>query len=119
VPRRAPVALGGDATNTARFLNVLGGDDGTGGAALSSVESAPLSLLGAPGPFMTQRTHLSQPRVYAGGALVGRFLYVAGGSSGGVALGTVERAAVLDPAERGVLKLTDPLIPTVMGWGRL
>lgn len=101
-PRRAPVTLGGDATATARFLHVIGGDDGAGGAT-GTVESAPLSLLGTPGPYATQRTQLVQPRAFAGGALVGRFLYVAGGSNGGAALDSVERAAVLDPADRGQL----------------
>jgi hypothetical protein len=100
--RRAPVALGGDATATARFLHVVGGDDGAGNA-YDTVESAPLSLLGAPGAYATQRTRLVNARAFAGGALVGRYLYVAGGSNGGTALATVERAAVLDPADRGQL----------------
>lgn len=98
-PRRAPVALGGDATSTARFLHVVGGDDGTG-LATDTVETAPLSMLGAPGAFAAQRTRLGQARTFAGGARIGRFLYVAGGSDAGAALDSVERAAVLDPADR-------------------
>ncbi len=101
-PRRAPVTLGGDATATARFLHVIGGDDGAG-KATGTVESVPLSLLGAPGAYAPQRTQLVQPRAFAGGALIGRFMYVAGGSNGGAALDSVERAAVLDPANRGQL----------------
>ncbi|HEX9052442.1 MAG TPA: hypothetical protein VF841_18090 [Anaeromyxobacter sp.] len=102
VARRAPVALGGDATSAARFLHVVGGDDGAG-TELATVETAPLSLLGTPGPFQTQRSRLNQARTLAGGARIGRFLYVAGGSSAGAALATVERAAVLDPADRGTI----------------
>jgi large repetitive protein len=101
-PRRAPVLLGGDATATARFVHVLGGDDGVGGA-YDTVETAPLSMFGAPGPYAVQRTRLSHARAFAGGALIGRFLYVAGGSDVGVPLATVERAAVLDPADRALL----------------
>lgn len=97
--RRAPVALGGDASNAARFLHVLGGDDGTG-SAFATVETTPLSLLGVPTRFFTQRTQMNQPRAFAGGAQIGRFLYVAGGSAGGTALKTVERAVVLDPDVR-------------------
>ena len=48
------------------------------------------------------------PEVFAGGALIGRFLYVAGGSSGGSPRKTIERAAVLDPEKRG--QVTDLLI---------
>ncbi len=100
VARRAPVALGGDATSAARFLHVAGGDDGAGNA-YDTVESAPLDLFGVPSPFVAQRTRLAQARAFAGGALIGRFLYLAGGSASGTALNTVERAYVLDPAQRG------------------
>jgi len=100
VARRASVALGGDATAAARFLHVAGGDDGAG-AAYDTVESAPLDVFGAPSPFMTQRTRLAQARAFAGGALIGRWLYLAGGSAAGAPLASVERAYVLDPAQRG------------------
>ncbi len=100
VARRAPVALGGDATSVARFLHVAGGDDGAG-VAYDTVESAPLDMFGVPSPFFVQRTRIAQARAFAGGTLIGRFLYLAGGSAGGSALNTVERAYVLDPAQRG------------------
>jgi hypothetical protein len=98
--RRAPVALKGDATIAARYLHVVGGDDGVG-AAYDTVESSALTLLGVPQPFMAQRNRLTQARTFAAGTTIGRYLYVAGGSNSGVALDTVERAAVLDPARRG------------------
>jgi hypothetical protein len=67
------------------------------------VESSALSLQGVPSPFFTQRNTLAQPRTFAAGAQVGRFLYVAGGSSGGTVFDTIERAVVLDPEERGAV----------------
>lgn len=114
VARRAPVVLGGDATATARFLHVFGGDDGT--AVLGTVETSALTLVGAPSPFSSQRYGLVVPRTLAAGTRIGRFLYVAGGSSvagGGAPLDTVERAYVLDPANRGevtdlLLEIADP-----------
>lgn len=100
VPRRAPVVLGGDATATARFLYAIGGD--SAGPGLSSVETAPLSLLGQPGGFFVQRQGtLQAARTLAGGARLGRWLYVAGGTTGSVRLASVERASILDPARRG------------------
>lgn len=114
--RRAPIVLGGDATPTARFLHVLGGDDGT--SALGSVETSALSLVGAPAAFRVQRDGLVEPRTLAAGARIGRFLYVAGGSSaagGGSPLATVERAYVLDPADRG--EVTDLLLDVAESGG--
>ena len=105
--RRASVALGGNATSAARYLHVIGGDDGTG-AAFDTVESSSLSLLGVPSNFVPQRTKLNQGRAFAGGAALGRFLYVAGGMNGTTRLDSVERAPVLDPSKRG--EVTDLLL---------
>jgi hypothetical protein len=105
--RRALVALGGDATTAARFLHVFGGDDGTGGAAFDTVESSALSLIGVPGAFAVQRNRLTQPRAFAGGARLGRWLYAAGGSSSGAATKTVERAFVLDPSSSRRTQVSD------------
>lgn len=104
--RRAPVVLGGNATTAARYLHVIGGDDGT--APLDTVETSALDRLGIPGAFVTQREKLTQPRTNAAGANIGRFLYVAGGADAGAPLDTVERAVVLDPAERE--EVTDLLL---------
>lgn len=117
--RRAPVVLGGNATPAARFLHVIGGDDGTG-AALATVESSPIApststsaRVGQPTGFAPQVTMLQQARTLAGGALVSfqgsrPYLYVAGGSQAGaggarVRLTSVERAAVLSPDDRGAV----------------
>ena len=85
--RRAPVVLGGNATSAARYLHVIGGDDGT--APLDTIETSSLDRLGIPGAFVTQREKLTQPRTNAAGATLGRFLYVAGGADGGTPLDTV------------------------------
>ncbi|MFZ5440031.1 MAG: hypothetical protein ACOZQL_08470 [Myxococcota bacterium] len=107
IARRAPVVLGGNATTAARYLHVIGGDDGA--RPLATVETSALDVLGVPGPFVTQRYQLEQPRTNAAGANVGRFLYVAGGADdAGVALDTIERAVVLDPDERE--EVTDLLL---------
>lgn len=106
LPRRAPATLAGDATLAARFLHVVGGDDG--GTAHATVESSSLDQLGAPSPFFTQRERLTQARAFAGGATIGRYLYVAGGSDGTSRFDTVERAAVLDPRQRE--QVTDLLL---------
>lgn len=105
-PRRAPVALGGDATTAARFLHVMGGDNGNGGA-FDVVETSALTFVGVPGAYFDQRNRLAQARAFAGGTRIGRWLYLAGGSSNGVQLKTVERAFVLDPASPRRTQITD------------
>jgi hypothetical protein len=104
--RRAPVVLGGNANSAARYLHVISGDDG--GTALDTVETSALDRLGIPGAFVTQRERLQTPRTNAAGANLGRWLYVAGGTDGGTALDSVERAVVLDPAQRE--EVTDLLL---------
>jgi hypothetical protein len=118
VGRRAPVALTGNASSSARYMHVIGGDDGAGNA-LASVESSALGLLGTPAPFFIQRNRMATARTLAGGAQIGRFLYVVGGQSGGSALTTVERAAVLDPKVRGEIidLLLDPRDGQGLGTG--
>lgn len=104
--RRAPVVLGGNANSAARYLHVIGGDDG--GIELGTIETSALDRLGVPGAFVTQRERLQTARTSAAGANLGRWLYVAGGAADGGALDTVERAAVLDPAARE--EVTDLLL---------
>lgn len=114
--RRAPVALAGNASNAARYLHVLGGDGGSG-AALDTVETSPLGLLGVPAPFFAQRNKLKQARAFAGGATIGRFLYIAGGSSAGTPQSSVERAYVLDPDQRGEITNLALELDTTAGVG--
>lgn len=104
--RRSPVVLGANATAAARFLHVIGGDDGA--TPLDTIETSALDRLGVPGAFVPQREKLTQPRTHAAGAAIGRWLYVAGGSNDAGVLDTVERAVVLDPADRE--EVTDLLL---------
>ncbi|MEE8410206.1 MAG: hypothetical protein V3T05_11415, partial [Myxococcota bacterium] len=104
--RRAHGAAVVGATRAARYLYVVGGDDGTAAGALSSVEVAPLALTGEVAqPFKNTRYGLAAPRTHLGLVRAGRVLYAIGGSNDqGLAVATVERAVVLDPTE--VLSLT-------------
>jgi hypothetical protein len=116
--RRGPVAMGADATTTARFLHVAGGDSGAG-TTFDTVESAPLTLLGTPGAFFAQKNRLNQARMLAGGISIGRWLYVAGGSNPQGAttqrFSTVERAYVLDPEDRA--EVTNLFLDVAEGTG--
>jgi hypothetical protein len=104
LPRRALVTATGSATATAQFLYAIGGEDGE--VVHDTVESVPLDLFGNPGAFSTQRYKLTVPRASATGKRVGRFIYVAGGrSDASTRLASVERAYILDPADR--VELTD------------
>ncbi|HXI60361.1 MAG TPA: hypothetical protein VNO55_30070, partial [Polyangia bacterium] len=105
--RRAAVAMDGLASNAARFLYVAGGDDGAG-AAFDTVEASALNPFGVPAAFAAQRNKLTRPRAFAGGARIGRFLYLAGGASGATRLDSIERAPVLIPEERA--EVTDLLL---------
>ena len=106
--RRGLVLTAGRPTETSRFLYAIGGDDGTTTNAKTSVESAQVDAFGGMGAWSLQRNDLSNardasgntasyPRTFAGGATIGRFLYVVGGDDGGGAEATVLRAQVLDP----------------------
>lgn len=99
-PRRAPAAASASATRAARFVYAIGGDDGGLAGALDTVESMPVDIFGAPGAFTEQRYRLRRARTFGGAVRVGRFLYVVGGHDGADDVATVERAYVLDPAER-------------------
>jgi hypothetical protein len=111
-PRRAPVALATEVFGAPQ-LHVLSGDLGTVPTAL--VESSPLDAFGAPGPFVMQRERLGQARTNAAGVAIGRWLYLVGGTAGGAALDSVERAEVLDPA--AAEELTDlSFVPASTGF---
>lgn len=98
--RRGPAAASGSVTGASRFLYVAGGDDGTGLGVRSEVESAPVDIYGTPSAFTMQRYGLATARAFAGTVRIGRFLYVVGGTDGVAPLATVERAWLLDPADR-------------------
>ncbi len=111
--RRAPAGAGAQATAAARFVYAIGGDSGTLAGALSSVESVPIDQFGAASPFFAQRYALTTTRTFAGAAVVDRFIYVVGGSDGTAPLASVERAYVLDPADRtAITDLEIQVIPS-------
>lgn len=115
VPRRALVATAGAATSAARFVYAIGGDSGTDAQVLDSVEVAPVDIFGKPGSFFTQRNPLLTARSFAGVATLGRCFYVVGGQNGAQVLDTVERACVLDPAERSAVVDVDLVTSTTAG----
>lgn len=103
-PRRALAVLAGRVTNTQRYLFAIGGDDGTVGGALATVESTPIDLFGKMIGWQlqaqgTQPRLLDRKRTFAGAARVGQYLYVAGGHDGASVLDTIVRARILDPLQ--------------------
>jgi cysteine-rich repeat protein len=104
--RRAPMLVVGQASATARFLYVMGGDGGASRGTLSpanahaSVEVAVIDRFGQPGSWRTMTTHpLPEARTVSGAVVLGKYIYVVGGANGGGVLGSVRRAKVLDPEE--------------------
>lgn len=96
-PRRALELEAGRPTATSRFLYAIGGDDGTEANAKTSVESARVGVFGALGSWFTQRYSLPQARTFASSAIIGRYIYMVGGSDGTTAQNTLYRAQILDP----------------------
>jgi hypothetical protein len=105
--RRAHVLAAGRPTETTRFLWAIGGDNGTVAGAKTSVSGASVDAFGALGTWDDQRNTLdivmdagvanAAPRTFAGGAQVGRFVYLTGGNDGVGTVDTVLRAQILDP----------------------
>jgi hypothetical protein len=98
--RRGAAGASAAATSAARFVYAIGGDSGTVAGAMSSVEVVPVNIYGVPQGVFTQRYALGTARTYAGSAAIGRFIYVVGGDSTSGAISSIERAYVLDPADR-------------------
>lgn len=112
VGRRALAAAAGNATSSARFVYAVGGDDGTGTpTSLSSTEFASVDLFGNMGSWQLQpASPLGTARSFPASAVVGRYVYVAGGFDGTNNLKTAERAMILSPLEVPALDIDD-LIP--------
>jgi hypothetical protein len=96
-PRRALGLEAGRPTATSRFLYAMGGDDGTLANAKTSVESARVGVFGALGSWFDQRYSLPEARTLASTAIIGRYIYMVGGSNGTTAQSTLYRAQILDP----------------------
>ncbi|MEK7705338.1 MAG: hypothetical protein AAB426_10295 [Myxococcota bacterium] len=115
IARRALSGAAGRVSSAARYLYAIGGDDGIpvddgGGTMLVSniyntVEASAVDIYGVPRPFAVLEQTLTTPRALAGAVTIGRFIYVIGGSADGASsLATVERAYILSPDERPVVK---------------
>jgi hypothetical protein len=95
--RRALGLEAGRPTATSRFLYAIGGDDGTEANAKTSVESARVGVFGALGTWFDQRYDLPAARTFASSTIIGRYIYMVGGSDGTTAQNSVWRAQILDP----------------------
>ncbi len=119
VGRRGLSGAAGRASDAARFIYAIAGDDGTN--ALKSVETLGVDVFGLPAAkFFVNSNTLVAARTLAGSVAIGRFVYMVGGLStvgmASSALASVERAAILDsqfyPQDLGVditLSKTDGL----------
>jgi large repetitive protein len=97
--RRALGSVAVKATSASRFVYAIGGDGGSGTAALASVEFAPVDVFGKMSAWIDDREPMKGARSFLGAAGIGRYLYVFGGNDGSNALTSAERALVLSPAE--------------------
>ncbi len=116
--RRGLGGAPGRASDAARYVYALAGDDGA--ITLKTVEFLGVDIFGLPAStWTTQRYQLNTARTMVGATAIGRFIYVVGGTTSygtNSVLNTVERAAVLDallyPQDLGVdlaLSKTDGL----------
>lgn len=97
--RRAPVALAGSPTRRARYLYVVGGDDGDASNAYATGEVSRLNRFGAPVQWSYLPFELPEGRTLADGVVLDDFVYIVGGDDGDGATDEVLRAQVLDPLD--------------------
>ncbi len=97
--RRALVSAGMQASNAARFVYAIGGDDGSVANAMDTAEFAAVDIFGVMNPWVDAAEAMTTPRTFAGIATIGRYLYVIGGNDGTGSLATAERALILSPEE--------------------
>jgi hypothetical protein len=122
VGRRSLASTAARIDDARRFLYAIGGENASG-AALDSIEVAPLDKFGRVGTWTVQRNTLNTKRAGLALTRVGRYLYVFGGTSTtngtkgtaptGAPLSSIERAVILDPA--GAPKLDKAVVSTDAG----
>lgn len=107
--RRALSAAAVNATAASRFVYAIGGDTGpaNAGSPLASVEVAPVDIFGKMSAWQTSTQPLPAGRSSAASAVIGRYVYVYGGSDGTNALKSGVRALVLSPRETPVIQDID------------
>jgi hypothetical protein len=101
--RRAAAAAAVRMNSLERYLFAIGGDSGAGTPGLTSVEAAKIDALGEVQPFTPQRNRLPAGTSFTAAAVVGRFVYLPGGTVAGAPTTTVLRAYLLDPFEAPVI----------------
>jgi hypothetical protein len=105
-PRHAHQALAVRATDARRMVCAIGGTNNASVAvALGSVECAIVSQFGELSAFAAQPQALATPVAFAGGAVVGAFVYIVGGHNGTAVSAAVQRAHILQPTEVPVVNL--------------
>jgi hypothetical protein len=97
-----------------QFLYAVGGDDGMVANAKTEVVSTQLNPLGDMLGWTPQRHAMMKPRTGQATIRIGQFIYTIGGSSGTAALGSVERARILDPLDVPAVPAID-LAPSATG----
>lgn len=115
IARRALVAASGEVSSNAanlRYVYAIGGDGGAANAAspFKSIEFAPVDQFGNLGAWSTARYALGTPRSFAGSSVVGRYIYVFGGSDGANILSTAERSMILSSTEAPRAGVNDLLL---------
>jgi hypothetical protein len=122
VGRRSLGLLAGRVNDASRFLYAIGGET-SAGVALKTVEVAPLDRFGQAGAWFVEKNQLGVARSGLSVVRQGKYLYAIGGTSStngtggaapaGAALGSIERAVILDPS--GAPKITDPVVDVASG----
>jgi len=97
--RRRLVLLDSPRRSTSAWIYAIGGDDGTDSGVLDTADFATADEFGQLSAWSELPLALTAARAGAGGARLGRFLYVVGGSDGTDPTSTVQRAQILDPAD--------------------
>jgi len=105
--RRALVSAAVKANSASRFVYAVAGDGGSGTSVFPTVEFAPVDVFGKMSAWVDNHELLKAGRAFPGGASIGRYIYVFGGTDGSTALSSAERALVLSPEEAPVIEDLD------------
>ncbi len=97
--RRGPTMFSGVPSRAARYLYVVGGDDGALTGLHSSGEFARVNRFGAPQTWHYLPYDLPSGRTLANGVRIDDFVYLVGGHDGAGVSDEVLRAQVLDPLD--------------------
>ncbi len=113
-PRTRLGVVAGHVNAQTRFLYAVGGDDGAVANAKNEVVSTELNPLGDMLGWTPQRHAMTKARTGQATIRLGQFIYAIGGGSGAAALGSVERARILDPLDVPAVPGID-LLPSASG----